>query len=197
MPRTGPKQRLLTKRLQLLAPSLVLAESTRDFQLRNADHLAPWSPPMPTGWTRLSSQQRQLDHARTAWESGSALRWWLSPRRGDGSELIGSIAFSQIARGPFQSAMLGYQLDAGCEGRGQMHEALQAALAEVFSRRVMLHRVQANVRPENERSLKLLQRLGFGIEGLAPQYLFIDGAWCDHLMTALLNPAFTDPPPLG
>ncbi len=84
--------------------------------------------------------------------------------------------------------MLGYSIDAAHEGRGLMHEALTAALADAFGPRVGLHRVQANVRPENTRSLHLLARLGFGIEGVAKEYLFIDGAWRDHVLTALRAP---------
>ena len=50
----------------------------------------------------------------------------------------------------------------------------------------------ANYRPENDRSRKLLERLGFVREGLARDYLFIDGAWRDHVLTALTNPGFDD-----
>ena len=52
----------------------------------------------------------------------------------------------------------------------------------------MLHRVQANVRPENARSLRLLEQAGFEREGFAREYLFIDGAWRDHIMLAIRNP---------
>jgi ribosomal-protein-alanine N-acetyltransferase len=101
---------------------------------------------------------------------------------------------SQIARGPFQNAMLGYAVDADCQGQGLMREALQAVIAHAFSPAVHLHRIQANVRPENARSVALLQRLGFEDEGLAREYLFIDGAWRDHRMFALRNRAFVGVP---
>jgi ribosomal-protein-alanine N-acetyltransferase len=48
----------------------------------------------------------------------------------------------------------------------------------------------ANYRPENERSARVLERLGFEREGLAREYLFIDGAWRDHVLTSLLNPRY-------
>jgi [ribosomal protein S5]-alanine N-acetyltransferase len=86
--------------------------------------------------------------------------------------------------------MLGYSIDAAHEGRGLMREALDAVLTDAFGPRVGLHRVQANVRPENTRSLALLERLGFEREGLAREYLFIDGAWRDHVMTALRAPGW-------
>jgi ribosomal-protein-alanine N-acetyltransferase len=55
-----------------------------------------------------------------------------------------------------------------------------------------LHRLEANVRPENLRSLRSLESLGFGRTGLAPRYLFIDGAWRDHVQFQRINDAFDD-----
>ncbi len=74
-----------------------------------------------------------------------------------------------------------------------MHEALQAVLAEAFSPRIHLHRLQAGVRPENRRSLAVLARLGFRQIGLAQRYLFIDGDWRDHLLFELLHHGFVQP----
>jgi [ribosomal protein S5]-alanine N-acetyltransferase len=107
--------------------------------------------------------------------------------------VIGSLHFSQVSRGAFQSAMLGYALDEAHVGQGLMNEAIAAGLEEMFSPRVNLHRVQAAYRPENVRSARVLEGLGFEKEGLAPAYLYIDGAWRDHVITALRNPAFVAP----
>ena len=74
-----------------------------------------------------------------------------------------------------------------------MHEALAAVVAEAFSPAVNLHRIQAAVRPENARSVALLQRTGFRDEGLARDYLFIAGAWRDHRLFARTNPGFAAP----
>ena len=75
------------------------------------------------------------------------------------------------------------------EGQGLMFEAL-AGDAGPCLRGLRLHRVQANHLPENHRSARLLQRLGFRIEGLARDYLYINGAWRDHVLTALTTPQF-------
>src|SRR6185369_5964690 len=111
------------------------------------------------------------------------------------SGLVGNMSFSSVTRGPFQSAMLGYQIDRALEGQGLMHEALQAGIAEMFSPRVHLHRLQAAHLPENARSAAVLARLGFRPEGLARRYLFINGQWRDHIVNALLNPHFNEAPP--
>ena len=72
-----------------------------------------------------------------------------------------------------------------------MREALLATNNFMFD--VMrMHRIMANHRPENERSARLLQRLGFTREGLARDYLYIDGAWRDHVLTSLVNPRYDD-----
>jgi [ribosomal protein S5]-alanine N-acetyltransferase len=71
-----------------------------------------------------------------------------------------------------------------------MFEALTAAIAFAFDV-LRLHRIMANYIPGNERSGKLLRRLGFNMEGYARDYLLIDGEWRDHILTALTNAKLT------
>ena len=94
-------------------------------------------------------------------------------------------------RGAFHACHLGYQIGREHQGRGLMSEALRAGNAFMFES-LRLHRIMANFRPENERSRRLARRLGFVEEGLARNYLFIDGAWRDHILTSLTNPAYDD-----
>jgi ribosomal-protein-alanine N-acetyltransferase len=125
--------------------------------------------------------------------AGTAMRWWLCLRN-EPHVLVGSIGLTAIARGPFQNATLGYALDGQLQGRGLMREGLTAIIKFAFSSEMHLHRIQANVRPENIRSLRLLEQLGFEREGFARDYLFIDGAWRDHAMLALRNGEFSGIP---
>jgi ribosomal-protein-alanine N-acetyltransferase len=103
---------------------------------------------------------------------------------------VGSIGLNAIARGPFQNTLLGYSLEGKLQGQGLMQEALSAVIAHAFSAEINLHRIQANVRPDNLRSLKVLARLGFEREGFARDYLFIHDKWHDHIMFALRNENF-------
>ncbi len=182
-----PLAELHTARLLLRASDPALAPALAAYHQRNRDSHRPWNPPMPEALFTVQGQQARLAAAAKVEADGSQIGWWFSLRE-DPAQIIGHARFSQIARGPFCNATLGYAIDAAHEGRGLMHEALAAALADAFGPRVALHRVQANARPENTRSLLLLARLGFVVEGVAKEYLFIDGAWRDHVLTARRAP---------
>jgi ribosomal-protein-alanine N-acetyltransferase len=99
--------------------------------------------------------------------------------RRDGDALVGVYNVSQIARGFFESAYLGYYAFAPSAGEGLMAEGLQLVLRHCFMR-LKLHRLEANIQPGNERSKRLVERAGFRCEGYSPRYLRIGGRWCDH-----------------
>ena len=181
-----------TPRLQLLATHPGLAESVALFYQRNAAHFAPWDPPLPADHVQPQRVAQSLAEGREAFEAGASHRWWLL-RRDVPQCVIGSVHLSHIVRGPFQSCTLGYAIDATQQGLGLMHEALRAVIDQAFSTALALHRIQAAVRPENHRSLAIVQRLGFRDEGLAFDYLYIDGAWRDHRIFALTTAAFALP----
>jgi len=193
---------ITTARLRLVAGDPGLAPAVCEFQRRNRRHFAPWDPPTADSFYSLEAQSLRVAHGVTAFQNDTAYRYWLIDASRTGGarlpssdvEVIGSLHFSQVSRGAFQSAMLGYALDEAHVGQGLMSEAIVAGIEEMFSSRVNLHRIQAAYRPENARSARVLERLGFRKEGLAPEYLYIDGAWRDHVITSLRNPAFVPPP---
>jgi ribosomal-protein-alanine N-acetyltransferase len=100
--------------------------------------------------------------------------------------LVGQVTLSTVVRGAFDSASVGYWVDERVAGRGVVPTALALVLDHCF-REVGLHRVEANVRPENAPSLRVVRKLGMREEGLHRRYLFIDGDWRDHLAFALLR----------
>ncbi len=67
-----------------------------------------------------------------------------------------------------------------------MTEAVRKGITVMFEN-YGLHRVEANIMPKNQRSLKVVEKLGFHNEGLALKYLKINGKWEDHIHMVLLN----------
>jgi len=186
------RREIATERLLLQAGDESLADALADFHQRNRRHLSPWDPPTAESFYTAAAQAERIRLGLKAFAEGAGFRYWIAPLD-QPTRVIGSLHFSQVARGAFHSCVLGYALDERSQGRGLMHEALSAAIDEMFSPRVNLHRIQAAHRPENRRSAAVLARLGFRQEGLAKEYLFIDGAWRDHQLTALINPSFNEP----
>lgn len=182
-----------TSRLNLIPAHEALAESVIEFHKRNASHLSPWDPPKPADFLTETFQRKRLRQAEADATAGTALRWWLCMQE-DPHLLVGTIGLSAIARGPFQNALLGYSLEGSLQGQGFMQEGLSAVIAHAFSAEINLHRIQANVRPDNLRSLRVLERLGFEREGFARDYLFIHDKWHDHVMFALRNKDFKGVP---
>lgn len=93
---------------------------------------------------------------------------------GDTRNLVGVINISQIVRGFFQSAYLGYYAFKPYAGRGYMREAMTLLLDKAFGD-LGIHRVEANIQPANKASKKLVKRLGFRLEGFSPRYLQVQG----------------------
>jgi ribosomal-protein-alanine N-acetyltransferase len=128
-------------------------------------------------WVYAPETARQFA-AHVARCSNPAERCFLVCRRSD-EAIAGTYNVSQISRGFFESAYLGYYAFAPSAGDGLMAEGLQLVLRHCF-RRLKLHRLEANIQPDNERSKRLVERAGFRYEGYSPRYLKIGGRWRDH-----------------
>ena len=93
--------------------------------------------------------------------------------------ITGVFTISQIVRGAFQSAYLGYYAHERFAGQGLMREALEQVLDHAFGA-LGLHRIEANIQPGNAPSIALARGAGFRLEGFSPRYLLIGGQWRDH-----------------
>lgn len=194
MTRPADVPSLVTARLSLTIPGAEAAEAVAGFYSENRDHLGPWSPPQPREMFDERFWRERLPAFREEFARDASVRFVLFAR-GPGDvrgPVVGTCNFTQIFRGPFQACYLGYGIGASYEGAGLMFEALTAAVEYVFAER-RLHRIMANYVPTNERSGRLLRRLGFAVEGYARDYLYINGAWRDHVLTALTNPGLERP----
>ncbi len=99
--------------------------------------------------------------------------------------IVGFFNLSQITRGYFQSAYLGYAVGKPYAGQGYMRAGLELVLRHAFLT-LRLHRIEANIQPDNHASIALASGAGFRREGFSPRYLKIGGRWRDHERWALL-----------
>ncbi|MEJ6395494.1 GNAT family N-acetyltransferase [Gymnodinialimonas sp. 2305UL16-5] len=173
-----------TSRLRIGGVAPEEAQMLSDYHRRNADHLAPWAPTRPDGYHSVEAWfDRATDQAAAA-KAGTSFHYALRAEA-DGA-ILGLCNFTNVVRGAFQACHLGYSLDGDQEGQGLMYEALSALIPRIFADHG-LHRIMANYRPDNTRSARLLNRLGFEKEGYARDYLKIAGQWRDHILTSRIN----------
>ena len=180
---TFPATGIHTDRLLLLPAHPCHARAVQAYLLQNRDFLQPWEPSRDDAFFELAAITERLETLADKTASGEALHLLIFSH----GNIIGACNFSNVVRDAFQACHLGYALSESGQGQGLMHEALTAAIAHVFNA-MQLHRIMANYRPENQRSARLLARLGFEREGEARAYLKINGVWADHVLTALINP---------
>ena len=105
--------------------------------------------------------------------------------RNTDSRILGAVNLSQIFYGNFQNAYMGYYIGAPFASHGYMTEAVPLVLDHAFGP-LQLHRIEANIQPDNQASIALVRRLGFTLEGFSRRYLRIDGEWRDHQRWAIL-----------
>ncbi|MGY1825747.1 MULTISPECIES: GNAT family N-acetyltransferase [unclassified Blastococcus] len=153
-------------------------------RLANEDWLRPWEPTAAVSW--------QARHSPAAYR---AMRRVMARRARAGTSLpfairvegrlAGQVTVDNIVRGALRTGYLGYWIDRSVAGRGVASLAVALVCDHAFGP-AGLHRLQADIRPENGPSQRLVERLGFQREGLLRRYLDIDGDWRDHLSYALL-----------
>jgi [ribosomal protein S5]-alanine N-acetyltransferase len=157
-----------------------------------AGHLDRWSPPAAAEFFTERYWAERLAASVDEFQADRSVRFVLQPRASsEDGPILGTCSYTNIVRGAFHACHLGYQVARSHQGQGLMTEALRGANGFMFDQH-RLHRIMANYRPENERSRRLLERLGFVREGLAKDYLFIDGAWRDHVLTSLVHPSWRE-----
>lgn len=155
-------------------------------QLRSEsrDFLTPWEPVWPTDDLTRAGFRRRL--RRYADDMSADLAYPFLIFIDDGATLVGGATLANVRRGIAQCATLGYWIGARYARRGLMTRALRVLLPAAF-RELRLHRIEAACIPSNAASVRVLERIGFAREGLARQYLCINGVWQDHALYGLLR----------
>ncbi|WP_088240268.1 GNAT family N-acetyltransferase [Calothrix rhizosoleniae] len=151
----------------------------------NQSYLTPFYPQWHENFFTEQFWQCQLQINLRSFINYKSCKLFIYPQI-NSHTIIGSINFSNFVWGAAYFCTVGYSLAENKQGQGLMNEALGAAIDYVF-KELNMHRIMANYMPHNQRSGKLLKRLGFVVEGYARDYLLINGKWEDHILTSLIN----------
>jgi [ribosomal protein S5]-alanine N-acetyltransferase len=175
-------------------PKLRDALTWVDLRVRNEAWLAPWEATPPTveplgPWAErqtVTIYSQMVRRLRRQARQGGALPFLVARRDEErqSDQVVGQITVSTIVRGAANTGQVGYWIDEAVAGRGIMPTALALVVGHCLGP-VGLHRIEANVRPENVASRRVVEKLGFREEGLHLRYLAIDGAYRDHIVYAI------------
>ena len=105
-------------------------------------------------------------------------------------KIAGQLNVANILYGSVSSSVIGYWLSEAVAGKGVAPTAV-ALVTDYLFNIVGLHRVEIDIRPENQASLRVVQKLGFRYEGTKQRYIHINGNWCDHYSFALTHEEVT------
>ena len=152
------------------------AEALLEYNIRNKDHLSNFEPSRDNNFYTYEVQRDILLEGYKHLMSGTGIDFGIYI----GEKLIGKIKISNIVYGVFKSGIIGYSIDKDFQGRGYMKEALRLVI-DYARDELELHRLEASVLTDNEKSKAVLNGCGFEKIGLNEKYLFINGAWKDHI----------------
>ncbi|MBD3409473.1 MAG: GNAT family N-acetyltransferase [Ignavibacteriales bacterium] len=177
---------IVTERTVMRVPSRAEAPLMARYYKANRERFARYEPEQPAEYDDPNFWKEELLLAQMALAQDQALTLAIYLKANQ-TEIVGQCRFVDFQRGPFQACRVGYHIDERHEGKGLMTEALGAATRAVFER-LKMKRIVAYVVIENERSARLLERLGYEREGTARSYCLVGEEWRDCLAYAAVNP---------
>lgn len=174
-----------TDRLVLRVLKAADAPAVLDFQMRNKDLFEQYEPARPENFYTIEYQKVLLNCEYNLTVKLSAVRFYVF-LKDDPDTIIGTVCFRNMLHAVYSSCEIGYKFDAQYHRQGYASEAMTEGIRIMFDE-LKLHRIIANVMPENHASIRLLESLGFKREGIARDYARIQGEWRDHFCYSLIH----------
>lgn len=170
--------------INLRHPSWAEYDAWADLRRENQNHLKPWEPEWDPKHLTRPSYRARLTRFKKMVSNGNGYPFHIF-NAGTG-DFMGACNVMEIRRHVAQSAQIGYWLGERYARHGFARASVRAVSKFCFEN-LGLHRVEAAVQPDNARSIKLLEAVGFQKEGRARDYLKINGSWQDHDIYAYLS----------
>jgi ribosomal-protein-alanine N-acetyltransferase len=157
------------------------AKTIEQLVLSNREWLRPWEATNPHGPTSFDFKAQTRSLLR-ALENNDGIPFVIIYK----DEIVGQLNVANILHGSVSSCVLGYWVVPEVAGLGITPTAVALAMDYMF-KIVGLHRVEIDIRPENEASIRVVEKLGLRYEGLKEKYIHINNDWRDHYVFALTS----------
>lgn len=175
-----------TRRLILKIITPEYYKEVCSFYKRNKSHFEQWEPKRALNFYSSSYQKTNLSIEYQQLLQKKFIRYWIFEKQNP-HQIIGSVCFQNILKGPYHNCSIGYKLDYDYLHKGYAYEAVSACIDHIFST-YNLHRIEAYIHPENKSSIALIEKLQFRSEGTAYSYARLTDYWEDYLQYSLINP---------
>ena len=176
--------KLETNRLILRPPTFSDFRGWAQLRYESREFLKPWEPTWSEDHLTAKSFKNRVAWSRKSISLGTAIPLMLF-KKNDG-DLVGAITLDNIRRGPSQMGTLGYWTGKKYARQGYMKEAIRLMVGYAYSS-IDLSRIESSCLPENRASISLLEKSGFNYEGVAQNYIKINGRWRTHMIYANLR----------
>ena len=165
---------------------LTLDDLSAQLELRlvNKTFMRPYDPRQPDHFFTKAGQEGHIRMSMQLWLDDKSYGFGVFERQT--GDLIGRVALSNVVRGAWQNATLGYWIAESKNGLGYGTESVRLATRFAFDD-AALHRIQAAIMPRNVRSIRVIEKAGYRFEGNSERYLSINGVWEDHRIYALTS----------
>jgi [ribosomal protein S5]-alanine N-acetyltransferase len=172
------------ERVYLRPPAVADYQMWFEARAASRAHLTPWEPQWSRDELTRAAFRRRVRHYQAEQYEDLGYAFFVFDRESD--RLVGGLTLSHVRRGVAQTASIGYWMGEGDTGRGVMTDAVKVLVPFAFAS-LRLHRIEAACLPHNSASIRVLEKCAFRPEGLAREYLKINGVWHDHLLFARLE----------
>ena len=175
-------------RLIIRMSDVSFTDALLDYYSRNRDFFSHTEPKRTDSYYTHDVQERILSQEMSNIENSVSYYYYFSLKE-EPDTIIGSISFVRIRKMPYFSVIFGYDLDEHMQGHGYATEACAATIKHILSCQE-IHRIESRVRTDNDKSIRLLERLGFIYEGNEYKSIYLEGDFRDHLRYAYINEDF-------
>lgn len=167
---------------RLLLREIGLGDVERLFEIHGDPDLMKWFGSDPISDIAAAEGLVKL-FASWRVQANPGTRWGLQTQQDQ--QLLGTCGLFGWNRS-WRKCLVGYELAPQAQGNGYMLEALSAALSWGFTN-MALNRIEAQIHPDNSRSVRLARQLGFVEEGCLRQVAYWRGQHHDMLQFSLLR----------